>query len=490
VLAERTIEADLRHVEKFRGRVDLVELRVDHLDDREKGTAGRLPGLVGIPVILTLRRGRDGGKFDGPEAERVALLHRLAGGCFSYVDLEEDLRAASLETRIAESGARIIRSLHDFSGIPPSFLSRIHGLARRPGEIPKAAVTPRSSAELAGLLEVFGALPASERLLLGMGEIGFPTRVLAAKLGSSWCYASPTDNAVAPGQVTPVTLEDVYRFRAIGPSTSVYGVIGNPVMHSRSPLIHNAGFGALGIDSVYLPFHVPDLEGFWKVADILGMRGISVTVPHKQAVLGPAVRADAAARAVGACNTLTREGEGGSWSGTNTDGEGFLQPLRAVFGGEIPAGLGATVIGAGGAARSVVSALIGSGARVLVLNRTREKAQRLAEAFAAKWGGIDQGGMETAAGFSDLVVQTTSAGMTPDEDGDPAPGLDFSGREIVYELVYSPQQTAFLRRARGAGCRVVYGRQMLLAQAMRQFLLFTGEEYPPELRDRLQQSFD
>ncbi len=470
--------------------MDLVELRVDHLLDAEKATAGRLPGRVGLPVILTLRRARDGGSFDGSEAARVALLQRLAGQGFRYVDIEEDLQAPALDAHIRESGARIVRSLHDYSGVPPGLSRRFSALARRTDEIPKAAVTPTTCAQLAELLNVFHGLGDSERVLLGMGEIGFPTRVLAPRLGSTWCYASPTARAVAPGQVTPVTLEDVYRFRDITRSTSVYGVVGNPVMHSRSPMIHNRGFTALGLDAVYLPFQAPDLDGFWKVADLLRIKGLSVTVPHKQAVLSRAVRGDAEVRAVGACNTLLRPEGRGSWSGMNTDSEGFLAPLRSMFGGAVPTGLGATVIGAGGAARSVVAALSGAGARVLVLNRTIENARTLAEVFAARSGGIDAEGLESARGFSDLIVQTTSVGMSPHEDADPAPELKLSGREIVYELVYAPESTCFVRRALEAGCRVVYGRKMLIAQAMRQFLLFTGREYPPSVAENLERGFD
>jgi 3-dehydroquinate dehydratase/shikimate dehydrogenase len=332
-----------------------------------------------------------------------------------------------------------------------------------------------------------GVLP---RVIFGMGEVGFPTQVLASKLGSAWCYASPTAEAVAPAQVATPALEEVYRFRSIGPGTQVFGVIGNPVMHSRSPSIHNRGFTALGIDAVYLPFHVPDLQEFWKVADSLGIRGLSVTVPHKTAVLGFGVEGDADVRAIGACNTLTRASSSGPWTGANTDMEGFLAPLRQAFGGKIPAGLRATVIGAGGAARSVVAALASVEARVLVLNRTVDSARRLAEAFQADFAGLDAAGAQAGAQPADLVVQTTSAGMAPQQGVDPAPGLRFTGREIVYELVYAPSRTPIVLRASAAGCRVIRGWQMLLAQARRQFLLFTGAEYPPELMEALSQQLD
>jgi len=326
--------------------------------------------------------------------------------------------------------------------------------------------------------------------VLGMGEVGFVTRVLAGRLGSAWCYASPSEQAVAPGQVTPEVLERTYRFRSVSPGTALYGVMGNPIMHSKSPAIHNRGFDETGIDAVYVPFQVPDLEGFWAAADVLDVRGLSVTVPYKTAVLGPNVEPDEAVRLVGACNTLVRRPGLPQWKGLNTDVEGFLTPLRTALGGSIPPGLRATVIGAGGAARSVVYALRTAGVRVLVLNRTRQTGQALAAAFGADSAGLDEAGIHASEGGADLIVQTTSVGMTPHDADDPAPGLRFTGRELVYELVYAPAQTPFVRRALAAGCRVVYGRQMLLAQAALQFQAFTGVPYPPALLAELERSFN
>jgi 3-dehydroquinate dehydratase/shikimate dehydrogenase len=485
VLASPTLAEDLRLADELRARIDLVELRADHLRDSEAAAASSFPARVGVPCILTVRRRSDGGRFSGAERDRVALLRKLAGAGFTYVDLEEDLRAPELDAAVRKAGAKVVRSLHDFTGVPAGLSRRIATLARGPGEIAKVAVTPRTCEELAGLLEACSAAGAQPRVILGMGEVGFPTLVLASKLGSAWCYASPTAEAVARGQVAPPTLEEVYRFRSIGPETRVFGVIGNPVMHSRSPLIHNRGFAALGMDAVYLPFHVPDLDEFWKVADILGIRGLSVTVPHKTAVLRFDVEGDADVRAAGACNTLVRAAGSGPWTGANTDMEGFLAPLRDVFRGSIPPGLRATVIGAGGAARSVVAALTSAGARVLVCNRTVDNARRLADTFGADFAGLSADGMTSAGTAADLIVQTTSAGMAPQEAVDPAPWLRFSGREIVYELVYSPARTPIVERARAAGCRVIPGWKMLLAQARRQFLLFTGAEYPAKLMEEL-----
>jgi 3-dehydroquinate dehydratase / shikimate dehydrogenase len=498
VCAADTISENLRLAAENHERVDLLELRVDHLGGKEIAAAARFPRRVDRPVILTVRRTTDGGKFAGPERERVALIQRLAaaaagtppaGGGFAFVDLEEDLDAPDLAERVTGVGARIIRSLHDFSGVPPGFTRRVAALARGPREIPKAAVMPAGAADLSRLLEACSALPG-ERIILGMGDFGLPTRLLASRLGSYLCYASPSGAPVAPGQVDPVTLEDLYRFRAIGPSTAVFGVIGNPVLHSRSPHIHNRGFAAVGADAVYLPFLADSVGDFLKVADQLGIRGLSVTVPFKQEVIPLLSKSDELVHRTGACNTMTRAGEDGPWAGTNTDVHGFLAPLRSLFGGTVPPGLAATVIGAGGAARAVVHALLGQRVRVLVLNRSPARASEMARSFPIASAGLDEAGFQQAKEFGDLIVQTTSAGMAPQGEVDPAPGLAFRAGQIAYDLVYAPDMTVFLRRARDAGCRVVRGRQMLVAQAMEQFRLFSGIEYPEALREALEGEID
>lgn len=490
-LTEGTLEADLRLVEKYRHAIDLLELRVDFLEDSEAALAFRFPGLVDLPVIVALRRTRDGGRFAADERERASLFGRLLEGGFAYADLEDDLEAPWLERKAALGGVRVIRSLHDFAGVPEGLARRISAMPRGPDEIPKAAVMPKSTGDLARLLEAFESLRGREKILLGMGDFGFATRVLASRLGSFLCYSSPSEGSAAPGHVDPGILEDIYRFHSIGEGTALFGVIGNPVMHSLSPVIHNRGFAALGLDAVYVPFLVDEIAPFWKVAEALSVRGFSVTVPHKRSVVSGLSARDALVDAVGACNTVIREDAGRrGWRGTNTDVEGFLAPLRAAFGGSVPEGIGATVIGAGGAARAVVYALVRAGARVLVLNRTRERARQLAVDFNIRHAGLDEEGLRLMREHSDLVVQATSAGGEASAPADPVMGYRFSGSEIAYELLYCPSPTPFLQKARDAGCRSIQGIQMLLAQAFEQFRHFTGSEFPMELRRDLEHSLE
>jgi 3-dehydroquinate dehydratase/shikimate dehydrogenase len=477
-----TLESDLRLLEEYRPFIGLAELRADFLSAGEMASAARFPRMAGLPVILTVRRARDGGRFAGSESDRVALLRKLAAGGFAFVDLEEDVETPGLEADIEAGAGRIIRSMHDSSGVPVDLAIRMRRLARSPRELPKAAVMTRGTADLARLLTTFGELAGTEKVLLGMGDCGFATRVLASRLGSLICYSLPPQASAAPGQADPRTLETLYGFSRIDASTAVYGVIGNPVMHSLSPSIHNRGFEALGLNAVYIPFLVDDLAAFWAVADSIDIRGISVTAPFKEEVLPALARRDALVEALGACNTIIRgrEAESGEWEGANTDVEGFLAPLREAFGGAIPRGLRATVIGAGGASRAVVHALASQGAEVLLLNRTMERARELARRFPVSAAPLDERAPALAREYSSLIVQASSAGMEPDAGVDPFPGYQFSGREVVYELIYRPRVTAFLDRARKAGCRLVFGEQMLRAQAREQFRLFTGLNLPPE----------
>ncbi len=482
-LTAPTVAEDLALVARYRRHVDLLELRADFLLPDEARRAAELARKVDLPVILTVRRQGDGGTFSGDERDRIQLLRRIVSGGFAFVDLEEDLAAPELDRSIREAGTRVIRSFHDRNGVPRDLARRMTVLARSAREIPKAAVFPRGSADLLVLLEAFAATDRIPKVLLGMGDYGFPTRVLAPRLGSLFCYSSPPQGLAASGHVDPETLDELYRYHRIRPATQVFGVIGNPVMHSLSPVIHNRGFGRLGTDAVYLPFLVDDLEPFFRVADLLGIRGFSVTIPHKVDVISRLQSRDNFVTAIGACNTVHR-GADGKWEGSNTDAPGFLAPLLRAFGGRLPRGMRATVIGAGGAGRAVAHALAAEGATMLVLNRTPVRAQELAGEINARGAGIaqaaglDESGVKLAGSFSDLIVQTTSVGMAGQENEDPLPGYRFSGRETVYDLVYVPEMTTFLNRAEAAGCRIIRGSQMLLAQAFEQFRVFTGHDYP------------
>jgi 3-dehydroquinate dehydratase/shikimate dehydrogenase len=176
-----------------------------------------------------------------------------------------------------------------------------------------------------------------------------------------------------------------------------------------------------------------------------------------------------------ACNTVIRKENG--YYGENTDVYGFLKPLKNYFGDPLKQKIKVTVIGAGGAAQACVYGLKEHKANILILNRTPAKAMKLAKRFACQWASLDQAGIKKIAEYSDLIVQTTSVGMEPNLDDDPIASYRFRGYEVVYDLIYNPPLSRLLERALEAGCKVINGEEMLLAQAQAQFQLFTESDY-------------
>ena len=481
-VAEPTVEAVVNRVESLQSLIDLVEVRADFLRPEEIAAVDRIPKLSPVPAVFTLRRENDGGRWTGTESERRSILRRAAGAGYAFLDLESDVSFGVVEQRCGETETTVIRSVHDFDGVPSDLTRTVRDLPHRPGEIAKAAVMPRSTQDLLRIVDTFAALSGMEKILIGMGPWGFPTRILAGKLGSMLSFCSPPAEEVAPGHIDPATLVETYRFRSITEATEVFCIIGNPVMHSKSPWIHNPALQALKMDAVYVPIQVDDPEVFFRLIPALDIKGVSVTIPHKSAVREFLGVEDEAVAAVGACNTVYTKGD--TFCGANTDVPGFVAPLSLFASREEIGRMAVTVVGAGGTARSVVYALRELGARVLIVNRTPDRAADLAGEFGCSWAGLGDGARDRIAQHSDLIVQTTSAGMHRQADLDPLGFYEFSGNEIVYDVIYAPPETKMLSRAVRAGCRTLNGSQMLLEQAYLQFELFTGRAYPLELRGK------
>ncbi len=481
-----TLDTAVRHAE----HCDAYELRVDCLDEGEREMAGTVPARLlqaGIqaPVILAIRRSTDGGRFSGAPGERQALLIRAltesGEAPFFAVDLEEDFDPPSVREAAGKARTAVIRSIYDFNTVPADLASRLNRMTRDPSEIVRAEVMVNSTADLLRLCTLSAGLGSKRRIILGMGPWGFPSRILAGRLGSMFAFTM-APGRVSSGDIDPETLDTLYRYRSINGDTALFAVIGNPVMHSRSPQYHNARFSEDSLNAVYFPVQVDRIEDFFDFAGFLGIQGVSVTIPHKEAVLPFLSVSDDAVEAIGACNTVVRTNSGvsPSYSGTNSDVPGFLRPLLRLLDRRDLRGLRATVIGAGGAARGVVYSLLAAGASVRVVNRTAQRAQALTETLAPHvadgaellWSKIEDGGAMVAGEYTDLIVQTTSVGMHPHVEDDPIPFYEFSGREVVCDIIYTPEMTTLLGRAQKAGCRILGGRAMFDEQAAEQYRLF------------------
>jgi 3-dehydroquinate dehydratase/shikimate dehydrogenase len=435
---------------------DLIELRLDLV--RHPDVTGALAGR-GTPVVVTCRPTWEGGGFEGSEPERLKILKAALNQGAEYVDVE--FNAAFHPDLIrSTNGKRIVISSHDFAGVPADLVERVAAMRSTGAEIVKIAIFARSLSDNLRLLE----LPTRDNtVLVAMGPAGVPTRVLAAQFRSRWSYAG---DGYAPGQVAASRMRDEFRFRQITDRTAVYGVVGSPLTHSISPAMHNAVFRATGADAVYLPMVATSAEDFLRFANALNVKGASVTIPYKVDLYQTAHEVDVLSKQVGAINTLRRDDN--RWLARNTDVSGFLAPLARRL--QLP-GVRATILGTGGAARAVAVALRSAGSSVTVCGRNSAKASEVAQLA----GGIARP-LPVAPRSWDLLVNATPVGTYPDVDKTPFES-PFDGR-VVYDLVYNPTVTRFLREAAAAGCETIGGLDMLIAQAEHQAEWWSGQRPP------------
>lgn len=433
--------------------------------------------MVNIPVVATFRRPEDGGRSNVSEKTRRSILFDALDGDFAYVDIEDDVKKCELEDKARERKIKIIRSFHDYKGIPTDIFGKIANLSKR-GDVVKIAVMTKGIQDILTLLNIKKELGKVPKIIIGMGPFGVPTRILYKKFGSILTFAGNTE--VAPGQLTPKELKTVYGADKVNEATAIYGIIGNPVLHTMSPRIHNPGFRGIRYNAIYAPFLVDDIRTFFVLAEELQLRGFSVTIPHKMSVLSYLGNISREVKQIGSCNTVVRMPQ--LWKGINTDYYGFLATITTELEkGEIK---NALVVGAGGASKAIVWALRNQGINVTILNRTLSHAQSLATNVLCAYDALENA--KDYEGKVDLIVQTTSVGLAPTTGFSPIEGFKFTGKEICYELIYEPKVTKFLSDALKAGCRVHYGSEMLIAQGMLQFETFTGYHYPKNVTPDLE----
>ena len=491
ILNAPDIEGAIRQVEENRQYINLAELRVDLLKPSERARAAEVPGRVQIPLILTIRLAEDGGRWgmnSENEAERIHLFLTLLNSApWSFVDLEGNRPLPEVRRAAEAIGAEVIRSIHDFSDCllsgPVPTLAKLISKLGAEGGIPKVAANCTDSVALLNLARASLATESRDRkILIAMGEYGSPSRILSQRHGSLWTYASTVKSGVAElemGQLQPRTLEEIYRFREIDSSTPLFAVVGDPIAHSKSPIIHNQWLRNLEMKGTYIPIRTDNLAATLETCDIWGISGLSVTTPHKGRALSLADFAGSLTKEIGSANTLIKIP--GGWKAENTDAEGFLQSLKDAIGSEKKLlGRRALIIGSGGSARAVAHALCSIGMKLIILNRGIKKARSLAEKYEAEWAPLDKTALPKLTSGVFLAVQTTSLGMPPNERIDPIPWWNPAGCPFVYDVVYGPSETPFLRRARASGCKTISGLAMLEAQAGLQFRLFTGFAPPKE----------
>jgi 3-dehydroquinate dehydratase / shikimate dehydrogenase len=503
----------------------LIEWRCDLLGEEEHTVAlVAIRSLIAespLPSIVTIRPTWEGGLYGGSETDRVSLIEAIGtdASAPAYLDLELDAYRTSRnrrqkinlavdhEDQVRSVTPRLILSSHDFRERPSDLMQRVAAMAAEPAcAVMKIAWQARS---LRDNLEAFELLSerAKPMSALCMGEFGLLSRVLAPKFGAHCTFAALERGAEsAPGQPTLDELRDLYRFAAITPATRVYGVLGWPVAHSRSPAYHNRRFAEAHFNGVYLPLPVPPEWEHWKATvgslvddPRLDFRGASVTLPHKEhcvrLVRERGGRVSGLAAALGAANTLV-VGADRSLACANTDAPAVVACLRGAFDGrETLEGLRVAVVGAGGVARAAAGAIALAGGTVVIINRSVEKAEALAEELNASLGAIAADALDPCESFAlaqrpgrivvgradslgcgcyHAFVQCTPVGMAggPAPDRNPLEDLAGAhvplGEAVVFDTVYAPEWTPLLAEARSAGARCISGLAMFDEQARRQ----------------------
>jgi len=454
-----------------------VELRLDWLEgDREIGRflkqlAKKRPRAT---LIATCRRTEAGGRYRGSIAKQlVHLAEALSAGCEWY-DLEIETAAVCppefLDVLLGEG--RFLASAHFFRALPRDLASVMADLARVHPDAIKIAAQCDSLAESSRLMK----LTRGRRNVVAvpMGEVALPARILALRDGSALSYA-PVENSTAPGQVGLEDTKSLYRPDRITRRTRVYGVIGDPVSHSLSPQMQNAGFQAKRMDAVYLPFRVRDLKDFLGAIASLRVSGFSVTLPHKEKILRLLDGCDPLASAIGAVNTVVVRG-GGKHYGYNTDYVGVLRALER----RMPLrGSRVLILGAGGVARACAFALAQADASVCVCARRAERAKALAKAV----GGEAVARAQLKREFFDAIVNATPVGMHPHTGRSPLEARELNCR-LVFDTIYRPRQTKLLQLAERRGIETVSGLEMFVVQGTAQWEIWTGERAPVEAMRR------
>jgi 3-dehydroquinate dehydratase / shikimate dehydrogenase len=475
-VCEKDLAALRNSCERATEWADLIELRLDCLKDLPDDAASVLNNFS-RPVILTFRSTEQGGHRDSTLAERQAFWTSLAPQIESdWWDVEADLVST-----LSLNSQRIIVSHHDFSGVPEDLEQIYERLAGTPAALVKIAV---QADDITDCLPIFHLLDRAcsegrELIAIAMGNAGIATRILGPSRGSFLTYgALDDDSATAPGQINAPKLRSLYHVDDIDRETMICGLVGLPVMHSVSPHVHNAAFASEDINGVYLPFEVRDAKEFFRrmvhprSRELnWNLRGLSITAPHKQTVMECLDWIDPTAEEIGAVNTVVVDRA--RLFGYNTDADGFMAPLIDRFKSLRGARVG--ILGAGGAARAAMYALLKQHARVTLFARDIVRARPLAEFFGVSCESISGASFD---GY-DFLVNATPVGSGADIAQSPVTAEQLNGVWCVYDLIYNPRETKLMREAVAVGARTLGGLEMLIAQAKLQFELWTGKQPTP-----------
>jgi 3-dehydroquinate dehydratase/shikimate dehydrogenase len=454
-----------------------IEVRIDFLAKAVDFKRLASAKLEGCSWLATIRRPADGGRWPATEQERQMVLRQaVVSGVIDWIDLETDIA----DTIRRFGSVKRVVSYHNMTETPPDLDDIYERMLKQDADVVKIAVLPRTPADLARIIAI-QKRATKPTICFGMGEFGFPTRFTALKFGAPWVYATfNKERQLAPGMPAVADFRTTYPVKKINPETRFFAVVGDPVSHSLSPVLHNHTLLRNNVNAFYVPIRVPEgqLKAMAAALESVPFDGYSITIPHKEeaATTGDA---DSVVAQVGAANTLVRKPEGG-FRAFNTDHPAALEclhtqlversaetntPMKELAQSNV------LVLGAGGVSRAVAFALHRAGAKVTIASRTAERAQKLADEIGCQFC---EWAARHAVDPCDVVVNGTPIGMHPNVDESPLHVSFLKPELLVFDTVYTPEQTLLIRDARARGCSAVTGVELFVRQAAKQFELFTG----------------
>ncbi|EYU29753.1 hypothetical protein ABFS82_12G034800 [Erythranthe guttata] len=482
---------NLMHKSKATG-ADIVEIRLDHLKSFDPHSdIQKLIKECPLPTLFTYRPIWEGGQYDGDENTRFNALQLCMKLGADHIDIE--LKAAHEFNKFLNGGkpekCKVIVSSHNYDSTPSSeelgnLVARIQAAG---ADIVKFATTAVDITDVARVFQitVHCQVPI---IAMVMGERGLMSRILCPKFGGYLTFGTLEAGKVsAPGQPTIEQLLNLYNFRLIDSDTKVFGIIGKPVSHSKSPKLYNRAFREDGFNGVFLHLLVDDLPKFFDTYSSSDFSGFSCTIPHKEVALSRCDEVDPVAKSIGAVNCVIRRPNDGKLFGCNTDYIGAISAIEdglrenGASGPVSPlAGKLFVVIGAGGAGKALAYGAKEKGARVVIANRTYERAKELAEIIGGQ--ALSLADLESFHPESGMILaNTTSIGMQPKIEETPVPQEALKHYELVFDAVYTPKITRLLGEAQEVGAKIVTGVEMFIGQAYEQYERFTGLPAPKQL---------
>ena len=427
------------------------------------------------PVLLTCRSESEGGRCADDDLKRRRTLLEAVKRGYDYVDIEH--RSGLLDVMREKAGRGLVVSYHDFERMPADLELLYASMRDQGADVVKIAGMPRSIADVGRLMafakraNAGGGPPV---VPVAMGPLGVASRILSGRIGAPFTFASMAAGAEsAPGQIPAAIMANLYRAGSVTAATRAYAVVGSDVSRSLSPILHNRAFAARGVDAVYVPLPAESLPAFLSALPSLELSGFSVTRPYKVDILPSLQAVEERAAVCGSVNTVVVEGDG-MLRGSTTDGLGVLASLKKRVDVK---GRAVVILGAGGAARSAALSLAKKGAAVTLLARNAEQASE-----AARGVGVGHGALADAARHPwDVLVNATPVGSGALVDATPLDAALHRPGTVVLDMVYDPLETRLLKEARAAGCTIVDGIEMLVAQAVAQFETWTGLEAPADV---------